>query len=501
MSVSVKRLAASLAVTLLRLLRSVKRGLQALLRGFVRLSAPVGRVVLRVFILPIYRTVLFARFRMQRLALPARAAVMFLVTNRYLLHITLGIVSLVVIVSNLQSKQAHAQDIGQQSILFSLATEQRSEIVEENVHTDTQGKNAKYLSSATVSGIPHVDFDYDASADPVQPSINVPGTIAAQPLDTGTTEAVPQRNSIITYTVQDGDTISSIAQHFGLNVGSLLWNNNLTERQFIRPGDTLTIPQVSGLIATVKKGDTLSKLAEKYNADATEIASVNNLSENGSLAVGSDIVIPGATPSDIVQTQTQLAARTPDESVTPTPTPKPPKPPKQVAVAQPEQIAAPEEPVIEPAPSDSSPDEQLTEPEAPTTPVSKPPDAVTDNAPKNKLFWPTSGHMITQYYGWQHTGVDIDGDYTSPLYAADDGVVEKAGWNSGGYGLQIIIDHPSGLKTRYAHSSKIFVKAGDHVKRGQVIAMMGTTGRSTGTHLHFEVYVGDKRTNPLGYIK
>lgn len=501
MSVSVKRLAASLAVTLLRLLRSVKRGLQTLLRGFVRLSAPVGRIVLRLFILPIYRTILFARFRMQRLALPARAAVMFLVTNRYLLHITLGIVSLVVIVTNLQGKQAHAQDVGQRSILFALATDQQSEIVEESVHTDTQGKNAKYLSSATVSGIPHVDFDYDASADPVQPSITVPGTIAAQPFDTSASETVPQRTGIITYTVQDGDTISSIAQHFGLNVGSLLWNNNLTERQYIRPGDTLTIPPVSGLIATVKKGDTLSKLAEKYNADAAEIASVNGLPEKGSLAVGANIVIPGATPSDLVQTQTQIAVQTPEEIL---PTPKPPKPPKQVAVAQPEQPTE-EPPAVEtppPASSDSgSSDEQLTEPETPAAPVSKPPDANTDSAPKNKLFWPTSGHMITQYYGWQHTGVDIDGDYTSPLYAADDGVVEKAGWNSGGYGLQIIIDHPSGLKTRYAHSSKIFVKAGDHVKRGQVIAMMGTTGRSTGTHLHFEVYVGDKRTNPLGYIK
>jgi murein DD-endopeptidase MepM/ murein hydrolase activator NlpD len=88
-----------------------------------------------------------------------------------------------------------------------------------------------------------------------------------------------------------------------------------------------------------------------------------------------------------------------------------------------------------------------------------------------------------------------------PIYASEDGVVETAGWNSGGYGLQIIINHGGGTKTRYAHSSKLFVKAGDTVKRGQTIAMVGTTGRSTGTHLHYEVYINNKRVNPLAYAK
>jgi murein DD-endopeptidase MepM/ murein hydrolase activator NlpD len=133
--------------------------------------------------------------------------------------------------------------------------------------------------------------------------------------------------------------------------------------------------------------------------------------------------------------------------------------------------------------------------------VPKPADLDPKKLPTAKLLWPTSGHVITQYYGWKHTGVDIDGDYSSPLYAAADGTVQKAGWNSGGYGLMILIDHPNGMTTRYGHASKLFVKAGDSVKKGQVIAMMGTTGRSTGTHLHFEVYVNGKRTNPLAYTQ
>jgi murein DD-endopeptidase MepM/ murein hydrolase activator NlpD len=124
-----------------------------------------------------------------------------------------------------------------------------------------------------------------------------------------------------------------------------------------------------------------------------------------------------------------------------------------------------------------------------------------NTAPLTKLLWPTTQHSITQYYGWNHTGVDLDGDYVDAIYASADGVVETAGWNSGGYGLMIFIDHQNGMKTRYAHASKMFVKAGDRVKKGQVIAMVGTTGRSTGTHLHYEVYLNGKRQNPLKYIK
>jgi murein DD-endopeptidase MepM/ murein hydrolase activator NlpD len=131
----------------------------------------------------------------------------------------------------------------------------------------------------------------------------------------------------------------------------------------------------------------------------------------------------------------------------------------------------------------------------------KPPDADTAATSKVKLLWPTTQHSITQYYGWKHTGVDLDGDYTDAIYAAEDGTVVEAGWNSGGYGLQVVIDHGNGFKTRYGHSSKLFVKVGDKVTRGETIAMVGTTGRSTGTHLHFEVYLNGKRTNPLAYIR
>ena len=116
------------------------------------------------------------------------------------------------------------------------------------------------------------------------------------------------------------------------------------------------------------------------------------------------------------------------------------------------------------------------------------------------MIWPTSGHVITQYWGWSHTGVDIDGHYDSPIYATEAGTVAVAGWGTG-YGIQAVVNHEGGYKSRYAHMSKIFVTPGQAVAKGEVIGMVGTTGRSTGTHLHFEIYVNGTRVNPLLYVR
>lgn len=115
--------------------------------------------------------------------------------------------------------------------------------------------------------------------------------------------------------------------------------------------------------------------------------------------------------------------------------------------------------------------------------------------------WPTKiPYIISSKMGWRrgscHWGIDIcgTGGTGSPIYAANSGTVELAGWG-GTYGYLIIINHNNGFKTRYAHLSKIYVKVGDGVEMGEVIALMGNTGRSTGTHLHFEVrYYGEDKS-------
>jgi murein DD-endopeptidase MepM/ murein hydrolase activator NlpD len=100
-----------------------------------------------------------------------------------------------------------------------------------------------------------------------------------------------------------------------------------------------------------------------------------------------------------------------------------------------------------------------------------------------------------------HAGIDLAGPVGTPIYATADGVVRQAGWNSGGYGNLIEIDHGRGIETRYAHLSKITVRDGQRVKRGELIGRMGSTGRSTGSHLHYEVRIDGRAVNPVPFMK
>jgi murein DD-endopeptidase MepM/ murein hydrolase activator NlpD len=100
-----------------------------------------------------------------------------------------------------------------------------------------------------------------------------------------------------------------------------------------------------------------------------------------------------------------------------------------------------------------------------------------------------------------HPGIDLSGAYGTPIYATADGTVLRAGWNSGGYGNLVELDHGRGITTRYGHMSAILVNAGDHVTRGQQVGRMGSTGRSTGNHLHYEVRIDGRAVNPIPFMK
>lgn len=115
------------------------------------------------------------------------------------------------------------------------------------------------------------------------------------------------------------------------------------------------------------------------------------------------------------------------------------------------------------------------------------------------LIWPVTGY-ISQSYGKGHTGLDIAGSSGSTIVAADGGTITYAGWE-GGYGRFVIIDHGNGLQTRYAHCSSILVQVGQKVDQGQAIATRGSTGRSTGPHLHFEVLQNGSFRSPLSYLR
>lgn len=122
----------------------------------------------------------------------------------------------------------------------------------------------------------------------------------------------------------------------------------------------------------------------------------------------------------------------------------------------------------------------------------------------NGLIWPAKGVLTSGYgmrWGRMHKGIDIAGPVGTPIFAAGPGIVLRASWNSGGYGNLVEIQHPDGTVTRYGHNSRLIVQAGQQIQQGQLIALMGSTGRSTGPHCHFEVRPGGgDAVNPMAYL-
>lgn len=268
-------------------------------------------------------------------------------------------------------------------------------------------------------------------------------------LDTATIESEKPRRDVENYEVQPGDTLSSIAQKFSgannkLDIGSIAYLNNFAETKVLRPGDVVKIPPVAGVIVKVKKGDTIASLAKKYGLPSAQPIvdwPYNSFAndETFALTVGQTLVIPSG------------------------------KPPEEVPVA-PLQVRT--QTIF-------------------TTPIA---------GGSGQFSWPTSG-IITQYFTWYHNGVDIANSWGTAVLAADSGRVVSVLNEAYGYGRHIIIDHGDGLRTLYAHLSESLVGVGDNVSRGQQIGRMGSTGRSTGSHLHFTVFSGNASVNPLGYLK
>ncbi|MEA3463752.1 MAG: M23 family metallopeptidase [Patescibacteria group bacterium] len=271
------------------------------------------------------------------------------------------------------------------------------------------------------------------------------GSAVIKPELAATSKIRRLRRDIIYYTVNPGDTISTIAAEFGISVNTILWENNLSAYSLIRPGDKLSILPITGVTHKVVRGDNLSKITKKYNVKEDKIIQANKLTDGSKLTVGQKLIIPSGRKikyaSYASSGYTGLSAI-----------------------------------------------KNLVSPTS-AKPVSG-----------NKMNWPTKGHRITQYYSWRHHGLDIANKTGTPIYAADAGAIEYIGWGRG-YGNQIVISHGGGKKTRYAHLSKFYVKKGQKINKGETIAAMGSTGWSTGPHLHFEVIINGRKYNPLNYIK
>jgi len=421
------------------------------LKTLKKIFSPLKKIlmVLVIILLLIYRLLSIVRRNLSRIYRPAKNKMMAVIANRYLVHAIMAIIVLATVALNFQTTDVRAESFGERSLLYELVAGNNLEIIEEYASDTTAVEltGSSYQNQGTLSSLAYGISDI-ATKDASVTFIG--GHLVSIPTTTET-PSTAARSNVEKYTVQGGDTLSSIASNFGISINTLLWANNLTVRSVLQPGDVLAILPVDGITHTVKSGDTISSISQKYDIDQETITDYNGISTGDVLAVGDELLIPGG--------EKQIASASSSSAIG--------------------RIFTP--------PSVSSP--------TTTTSIS------TDSASSSgAMVWPTDMYVITQYYGWSHNGLDIDCGYDNDNYAADAGYVSYAGWMNG-YGYLVEINHGNGIVTRYGHHASLYVAPGDYVYAGQPIGRCGTTGRSTGTHLHFELRVNGSTKNPLEYIR
>ena len=256
------------------------------------------------------------------------------------------------------------------------------------------------------------------------------------------------------YVVNEGDTVSDIAARFGIDARYIIWNNidSLTDADLLTPGQQLQIPSVEGIIHGVRLHETLIEIAELYDAAVADIVAfpANNLSDPDELQEGSTILVPGG------RVVAPLVVRAPPEPA--------PTPPSAVAVQ--------------------------------ATPV-----PAEETSSSFGFIWPAAGRM-TSWFGPRHPlGIDIAMPTGSPVAASAAGQVTfRGGHPCCSYGYHVIIKHDETFTTRYGHLSRFAVDLGEWVEQGDLIGYSGSTGASTGPHLHFEIRRKGVVQNPLLYL-
>ncbi len=431
----------NLALFLLRFFLVIKNFLVA---GFRLLFKP-GRAVLRgfyyIFIFPAYRFYLLVNKKLGLSKSKKGRVVATILINKRIVHFLIIFLTIWLIYLNFATanQAVSSSDVVSKTLLAKIVTDefvQTEDLIEEfQDNKNLFNTPASDYWSNNAYWRPPLAFSYQ------EEEWQLGGNMATGPRS----GKAPQRAEIVEYTVQAGDTISSIAQYFGISVNTILWENGLTAKSYIKPGNVLKILPTTGVTYKVIRGDNLVSIANKHGVSPEEIMKMNNLANANQVRLGQKLIIPGGKRivDRGIATQTQ-------------------QPRSLVSI--------------------------IANPRGSATPASG-----------SKMNWPAQGR-ITQYYSWRHNGLDIAASIGTPIYAAAGGVVETAGWNSGGYGYQIVINHGGGKKTRYGHLSKFAVSVGDEVGKGDNIGFMGSTGRSTGSHVHFEVMIYGKRYNPLSYL-
>ena len=298
-----------------------------------------------------------------------------------------------------------------------------------------RGPRPSFVRNTPLSqGLP--DEDGIAAAESAARFISTDdGYLVKQP-DPLTVAATRQRKDIIVYTVEEGDNVSTLAEKFNVTTDSIVWANGDLDADpdFIAIGQKLNILPIPGVLHTVKAGDTVESVAKTYKADAQDIIEYgwNKLTPPYTLTAGQKIIVP-----DGEKPYNPRVVTLPDG--------------RQVMVGAPKGLG--------------------------------------------RFVWPTQGYITSRFGEGGHRGLDIAAYTGAPIYASDAGAVVYSG-SLGGYGLCVIIDHGNGYQSLYGHLSVYYPRVGQAVKRGQAIGKMGSTGNSTGPHLHLEITYWGGLVNP-----
>jgi len=246
-------------------------------------------------------------------------------------------------------------------------------------------------------------------------------------------ESSAHQGKVSLYVVRKGDTIAQVAKMFEVSVETILWANDLTRGTILREGQHLVILPINGVQHTVVKGDTLQSIAKKYKGDIDEILEFNDMSAEQKLSIGDILIIPDGKEI-VVPTSSGVTSTS-----------------RSRAIAS--------------YPSYSG--------------------YYTHPVP--------AGHKTQGLHGYN--GVDYGAPVGTPVFSAAEGVVIVSKFTvgycgrscGGGYGNYVVIEHPNGTQTLYGHLSAVYVSVGTRLVQGQWLGEVGNTGKSTGSHLHFEV--------------
>ena len=239
------------------------------------------------------------------------------------------------------------------------------------------------------------------------------------------------------YAVAKGDTVATVAEKFSVKADDLAYANGITdEGSTLRLGQDMLVPPGRGALYFVKDGDTIASVAEKFKVEQSVIKTYNRLYfEPEHFATDQLIFVPGAEVPVMKRAEITRSIPIPANGQLP--------------------------------------------------------------ARTGRLSWPVNG-VLTQYFWWGHTGVDVAAPYGTGIMSSDDGVVVATGWVAVG-GLRVCVQHSGGLQTCYYHTSAIYVNPGQTVARGEVIAAIGMTGVTTGPHVHWELKLNGAAVDPLAY--